>query len=160
MLLVACPSKTVETEVAAEPAQTEIVDEPLVKSGWEGYPAVDRLDELVAVQADMEAMRPYVGTTWYLIDLDPDNPADLTLTFYEDGSFELHGWGFEGMEWAVVDDTLVFWVNNRYSHHAAVATDDGSMLGVARQKDGYSWHFRLIKIGPISAPSVGQTESN
>ena len=156
----ACPPKVVEPEVSAEVVEPEAVDEVVVKSGWEGYPGVERLDELVAVQTDPEAMRPYVGTTWYLIDLDPDNPADLTLTFYEDGTFELHGWGFEGMEWAVADDTLVFWVNNRYSHHAAVLTDDGSMLGVARQKDGYSWRFRLVKIGPISAPSVGQTESN
>jgi hypothetical protein len=152
-LLIACPPKQVEPEPAA--IVVEPAEEPLVKSGWEGFPEVEVLDELGTVQADADLMAPFVGSTWYLIDLDPANPADLTMTFYEDGSFELHDYGYEGMEWGVHDNTLVFWVNNRYSHHAAVPQGDGSLVGVARQKDGYSWHFRMVKIGPISSEQLG-----
>ena len=150
LLLLACPPKPVDPESSAV---FEEAEEPLVKAGWEGFPDVQILDEFGTVESDSEAVLSYVGTTWYLIDLDPEHPADLTMTFYEDGSFELHDWGHAGMEWAATDDYLVFWVNNRYSHHAATAADDGSLVGVARQRDDYSWHFRMIQIGPVSASS-------
>ncbi len=150
-LLLACPPKPVDPESISEPV--EEAEEPLVKSGWEGFPDAQVLDDLGTVEPDAESVLSYVGTTWYLIDLDPEHPADLTVTFYEDGSFELHGWGHEGMEWAATEDHLVFWVNHRYSHHAAVSVEDGSLVGVGRQKDGYSWRFRMIQIGPVSASS-------
>lgn len=152
-LLLACPPKTPVPEAAGSSVETE-PSEATVQPGWEGFPEPATLDDLVTVQSDPEAMRAFVGTTWYLIDLDPDNPVDLTMTFYEDGSFELHGWGYEGMEWAATEDTLVFWVNNRYSHHAAVATTDGSLVGVGRQRDGYSWRFRMVEMGPVKAETV------
>ena len=111
-------------------------------------------DHLLLFKGWIELFKSLPNKIRFLIDLDPDNPVDLTMTFYEDGSFELHGWGYEGMEWAATEDTLVFSVNNRYSHHAAVATTDGSLVGVGRQRDGYSWRFRMVEMGPVKAETV------